>query len=415
MPNNLFVTNLFGGSMANEGLGILSLSFDWQFIGGGQNPMWMPYRTLVNEVVSYLISIGIYMGLYYGNVWQSLKFPFLSPMLFSEKSTAKRFIPYNTTAILNKKMEVQDSLLEKYGLPYKTSASIFATTGLNAAISATFIHMFIWHYQDLKSAWSFFTIANFKKLGKPKEWNLKFWTWKNKVITQEEANAIDPHYGLMMAYDDIPQWWFGVILVLSMSSGLVACYLGETTLPWWGFFVAISLSAMCLTFFAAQTAMFGFSPQVQPLIQLIGAYLIPGKPVANMYFATYGFNSLYQAKFLLRDLKLGQYTHLAPRCTFATQMVGTAMGCIIAYFMMEQVVEQKQDILRDIQGTNVWSGQQLQGFNSAVSHANFVLIISSAKPLSIQPRFLGCPYNQSFLFSSVLISPHSQTGTNYHL
>jgi OPT oligopeptide transporter protein len=33
MPNNLFVTNLFGGSMANEGLGILALSFDWQFIG----------------------------------------------------------------------------------------------------------------------------------------------------------------------------------------------------------------------------------------------------------------------------------------------------------------------------------------------------------------------------------------------
>ena len=206
MPHNLFVTNLFGGSMANEGLGILSLSFDWQFIGGGQNPMWMPYRTLVNEIVSYLISIGIYMGLYYGNVWQALKFPFLSPMLYSEKSTSKRFIPYNTTAILNKKMEVQDSLLQIHGLPYKTSAAVFASTGINAAISATFVHMFLWHYQDLKSAWSFFTVENFKQLGRPKEWNLKFWTWKNKVVTQEEADAIDPHYGLMMAYKDIPQW-----------------------------------------------------------------------------------------------------------------------------------------------------------------------------------------------------------------
>jgi len=33
MPNNLLITNLFGGSMANEGLGVLALSFDWQFIG----------------------------------------------------------------------------------------------------------------------------------------------------------------------------------------------------------------------------------------------------------------------------------------------------------------------------------------------------------------------------------------------
>jgi hypothetical protein len=33
MPNNLLITNLFGGIMANEGLGVLSLSFDWQFVG----------------------------------------------------------------------------------------------------------------------------------------------------------------------------------------------------------------------------------------------------------------------------------------------------------------------------------------------------------------------------------------------
>src|ERR1700760_2130902 len=99
--------------------------------------MWMPFRTLVNEVCAYVISIGIYMGLYYGNVWQALKFPFLSPILYSEKSTSKRYIPYNTTAILNKKMEVQEHLLAKHGLPFKTSASVLANTGSNMAISAT--------------------------------------------------------------------------------------------------------------------------------------------------------------------------------------------------------------------------------------------------------------------------------------
>jgi hypothetical protein len=29
------ITNLFGGSDGNEGLGLLSLSFDWQYIGSG--------------------------------------------------------------------------------------------------------------------------------------------------------------------------------------------------------------------------------------------------------------------------------------------------------------------------------------------------------------------------------------------
>jgi hypothetical protein len=44
MPNNLFVTNLFGGSMANEGLGILALSFDWQFIGKSLSLVSVGYR-----------------------------------------------------------------------------------------------------------------------------------------------------------------------------------------------------------------------------------------------------------------------------------------------------------------------------------------------------------------------------------
>jgi OPT family oligopeptide transporter len=329
--------------------------------------MWMPYRTLVNEICSYVVSIGIYMGLFYGNVWQARKFPFLSPMLFSGDSTSKRYVPYNTAAILDKKMEVQEDLLAEQGLPFRTAASVMSSTGGNMAITSTFTHMLLWHYQDLKSAWSFCTIDNFKQLGRPKEWNLKFWTWEQKVRTQEELDAIDPHYGLMAAYKDIPQWWFGAILIFSISTGLMACYLGETTLPWWGFLIAICLSCTFLPFFAAQSAIFGFSPAAQPLIQLIGAYLIPGKPIANMYFITYGFNSLYQAKFLLRDLKLGQYTHLSPRCTFTTQMIGTSIGCIISYFMMKQIVDQKQDILKDIQGNNVWSGQQLQSFNSAAS------------------------------------------------
>jgi hypothetical protein len=32
--------------------------------------------------------------------------------------------------------------------------------------------------------------------------------------------------------------------------------------------------------------------------------MIPGKPVANMYFTLYGYNSVTQSLNLLRDLKL---------------------------------------------------------------------------------------------------------------
>lgn len=37
---------------------------------------------------------------------------------------------------------------------------------------------------------------------------------------------------------------------------------------------------------------------------MLGGALIPGKPVANMYFTMYGYNSAAQTLTLLRDLKL---------------------------------------------------------------------------------------------------------------
>jgi hypothetical protein len=125
------------------------------------------------------------------------------------------------------------------------------------------------------------------------------------------------------------------------------------------------MSALLLPFFAALTAMFGFQLMVQPLIQMIGAYILPGLPVANMYFSMFGFNSLYQAKFMLKDLKLGQYVHLAPKCVFLVQVFGTTLGCIMSYFMMQKITDEKRDILLAIQGTNVWSGQTLQSENSS--------------------------------------------------
>ena len=81
----------------------------------------------------------------------------------------------------------------------------------------------------------------------------------------------------------------------------------------------------------------------------------------------FGFNSLYQAKYMLKDLKLGQYVHLAPKCVFAVQIFGTIVGCLMSYVMMEKITDEKRHILLSIQGTNIWSGQILQSQNSAVS------------------------------------------------
>ncbi|KAF2428075.1 OPT superfamily oligopeptide transporter [Tothia fuscella] len=378
---SLLITNLFGGVMANEGLGVLSVSLDWSMIAGGSNPLWVPLYTLVNELAGYIISIFIYAGLYYSNHWEAKKYPFLSSMLFSKISSSKKYIPYSVAKILNEHHIVDPKLVAKMGLPDLTASYALALTTINIGIGATITHMLLWHYDDLKKAWSFLSIANLKRAIRPASWNWRFWSTQDKTLTmtREEADKIDPHYALMQSYSDIPNSWFIAVLVTFFSIGMMAIYVGNTTLPWWGFIVALSLSAVCLVFFSALTAMFGFGILAQPFIQMIGAYLIPGKPLANLYFATYGYNSLYMATALLRDLKFGQYVHLAPRCTFTMQMVGSLIGCTVSYFLMESITTSKRQVLTSIQGSNVWSGQYVQSQNTvAIAWGGFAKDLFSA-------------------------------------
>lgn len=88
-----------------------------------------------------------------------------------------------------------------------------------------------------------------------------------------------------------------------------------------------SLVIFCTTFASRLIVLIhetsGFSPDIQSLVQMLGAVMIPGNPQANMHFTLYGSNTLSQALGLLRDLKMGQYTKLPPRVTFTVQCLGS--------------------------------------------------------------------------------------------
>lgn len=226
-------------------------------ITGGGNPLWLPFQTLVNSMVGYLISIGIYMGLYYSNTWEAKKFPFLSPQMFSASSTSTRYIPYNQTAILDKNYKLDEDKLKIHGLPHLTSSHAFGMTARNLGIMASIGHIVLWHWDDIKSAFELFSFASVKKLRHPSTVNWKVWQYKSEKPTLEEAEEICPHYRIMQEYDEVPSSWFAAVWLISAGVGLVTSRLAGSTLPWWAFFLALMISYICLPFFGALTAMFG--------------------------------------------------------------------------------------------------------------------------------------------------------------
>ena len=61
---------------------------------------------------------------------------------------------------------------------------------------------------------------------------------------------------------------------------------------------------------------------------------------------------------------MSQYTKLPPIACLIVQCLGTCVGAILQLIIMKQVISNQREILLDTQGSNVWSGQQVQSFNS---------------------------------------------------
>ncbi|KAF5136378.1 Oligopeptide transporter 5 [Metarhizium anisopliae] len=368
--DSLVFTNLFGGAQNNEGLGLLGLCFDWNYIAGLSSPLWYPLCTLVNSMTGYLLCIVLFMGVYYGNVWDSTNFPFLSQLLYHGSSNATSFVQYNLTAILNPDNTINSTLVAEQGLPYLSGSYVIRLITTNVGITAAIVHLLLWNYNDLKDGWAFLRPSRLQRLFRVST----YFSWRGHDSGEEAARRqrvvddkdLDPHYKLMMqnGYVEVPNWWYGLVLVLSFVIGITTLYKIGSTLPWWAFIVSNLFSALFILFFGAQMGLTGFQFDQQPVILMLGGYLLPGKPLANMYFTVFGFNGIQQGQWLLRDLKLAQLAHLPPKATFTAQMLGTVVGAIMDYVVMVSIVDNQTPALLSINGTNVWSGQNVQAYST---------------------------------------------------
>ncbi|PMD19683.1 peptide transporter MTD1 [Hyaloscypha hepaticicola] len=358
--NSAVFTNVFGGASGDEGLGLFSWCFDWQYISGGFSPLYYPMDSLISQGIGICGCVVLFSAAYYGNLWNAQNFPFLSQSLFSGDSNATNPIVWNQTAVIGSNNRIDPVALAVQGLPYFATTYGINLLVTNMSVTACFVHLCLWYWKDMKAAIAPFRPSNLRRLVTREYWT----TWKDSAEPAPNEENYDPHYKLMMQYKAVPDWWFGCVLLLSFTIAMIILYTGHSTLPWWGFVVAMCIGYVFLVFFGAMMAISGVQWLVQPIVQMIGGYIQPGNPVANMYFSLYGYNALIQGQLLSQDLKLAQYGHLAPRVTFTMQMAGTAVGAVFNYIMTNQIITNQFDTLLSIEGTNVWSGQQAQAFNS---------------------------------------------------
>jgi hypothetical protein len=90
----------------------------------------------------------------------------------------------------------------------------------------------------------------------------------------------------MVNYNEVPSVWYFLAFLASFVVAMTCLYVMKSTLPWWGLIIGMLLTTVFMLFFGAQYAITGFGFNLQPIFQMLGGYLFPGRPLGS-------FSSLY--------------------------------------------------------------------------------------------------------------------------
>ncbi|GAA6017890.1 hypothetical protein JCM10207_003489 [Rhodosporidiobolus poonsookiae] len=328
--NSAWVSRIFGGAYPNEGMGLLSICLDWAYITGA-GPLFTPLSSQLSIYSGVCVGIVLICASYANNVWNAQNFPFMAQDLFYENGTL-----YDQTTILNADYSLNETALAEQGLPWYSTSMALYYLACDLALGATITHCALWYFPQVKEA-----IKSFRT-----------------------RSINDPHYQKMLAYREVPTWVYGGIMLASFAMAMATCYTGDSHLPWYGVIVAFAIAIFLFPFLCLLPAITGWQVDSSELILMLGSAVVPGNSQASMWFTLYGSNAATQGIAFAGDLKLAQYTKLPPRTTLWVQSLGTVIGGILQIVIMKEIIKNQRDILLDPVGTNIWSGQNVQSFNS---------------------------------------------------
>ncbi|XP_042448100.1 oligopeptide transporter 5-like [Zingiber officinale] len=284
-----------------RGLGVGAIAFDWATAAMIGSPIAAPIFVLFNVLAGYVILVYIIMPLcYWNNLYDARRFTFLSSHLF--ESSGK---PYDLNRVLDTKTFTLN--VEEYDNYSRIYISTFFAISYGigfATLTATLSHVFLFDGQYM----------------------LKLW---RQATSKANVNFLDVHGRIMKAnYAAVPQWWFHLLLVVVTALSIYTCegFGRALQLPYWGLFLAMAMAFVFTLPVGIITATTNTTPGLNIITEMVIGYIMPGKPLANVVFKTYGYMSMTQAITFLSDFKLGYYMKIPPRSMFVAQLAGAVIA-----------------------------------------------------------------------------------------
>ncbi|KAG0243374.1 hypothetical protein BGW41_002263 [Actinomortierella wolfii] len=303
-PSNLVLSQVTGAN----GLGIGVISLDWNtitaFLG---SPLVTPWWAQVNMLVGFIICAWIiFPAAYYANLWEAKQFPIVSSKLYTVQGDI-----YDTMSILTPQKTLDNAKYAGYG-PLRITTFFAILYGIGfASLTAILTHTFLYQRHQIWASWK---------------------QSRGRMDFGDEggvAEAVDIHYKLMQAYEEVPEWWYILLFVVMTVLSIITCEVWDYGLPWWCVLLALAISIVFALPIGLIQAVTNQQPGLNVITEFVIGYILPGRPIANVVFKTYGYISMAHAMAFVGDLKLGQYMKIPPRAMFWTQMLGTVIAAFV--------------------------------------------------------------------------------------
>ncbi|KAJ3329140.1 hypothetical protein HDU76_008537 [Blyttiomyces sp. JEL0837] len=303
-----------------EGLGLLSITFDWSIVTILQ-PITTPLWAMLNQMIGFYVMLWVLVPILWVNNAFGIDLTLGTNPAYGPNGTGDFPLGYgmNTRYLFDKQGDpissrrfVNASDLSFRSNVYEAHKPIYISTYFAISYTMSFVvfaaaltHVIIWYGKDI---------------------------WARFRSAVRDLDTTDIHAKLMDVYPEVPDLWYFILLGLNLVVGCVVCQIGGFDLPWWGVILGFLLAVISIIPIGVILAISGQAIGLNVMSEFLIGLILPGRIAAVMAFKTLSYMAMYQGLNLVSDLKLGHYMKVPPRAMFAVQLWSTLSAVIVNIF-----------------------------------------------------------------------------------
>lgn len=301
-PNGVEANNLTGWI---NGLGLNPLAtLDTNVVGWGG--VYLPLYIFNNQYFGMAVATLTVIIVWYCNIRWTGYIPINTNQLWANNGE-----PWKVSKILTSEQRIDEAAYKLYSPPYWSAGNVVSYGTFFMTYTALVVYSILNYGQmfiySLKSFW-----AGFSKVGRA-------------------LDRFDDRFSrAQRKYLEVPEWWFLIALVgsLSMAIALVEKY-SFTNTPVWTIFLGVGLSLIFIIPTGYLYALTGSQITINVLFEMIIGYALPGNGYALLISKVFATNFLVQTDNYVTNQVMAHYSGIAPRSLFRSQMVVTAISTFV--------------------------------------------------------------------------------------